>query len=231
MPYLTIKEVANLFGVCEKTIYRLLNKGKLPGVKIGGQWRFSRQEIQERLKQEQIQTTPRPAIITTNTKEISLNEALLAGGIFFQIPGTSIEEVLENAVTNIYQNSKPEQQKLVNALLFRERLCTTAIGQGIALPHPRHPSSFHFGHSSISLCFLENALDLEATDNQPINTLFFVFAKTEKEHLHLLKILASMLHQHDFINILKPTSNRLEIFQVLQALEQPSVEFTRRGGN
>ncbi|PIU40099.1 MAG: DNA-binding protein [Candidatus Omnitrophica bacterium CG07_land_8_20_14_0_80_50_8] len=39
--YLSIDEVAQRFGVNVTTIYRLAQKGKLPGFKIGNQWRFS----------------------------------------------------------------------------------------------------------------------------------------------------------------------------------------------
>ena len=39
--YITIKEVAKRFGVNTTTIYRLAQKGKLPGFKVGNQWRFS----------------------------------------------------------------------------------------------------------------------------------------------------------------------------------------------
>jgi len=40
-PYMSINEVAERFGVNVTTIYRLVQKGKLPGFKIGNQWRFS----------------------------------------------------------------------------------------------------------------------------------------------------------------------------------------------
>ena len=42
---LTIAEVARLLKVADKTVYSLSQKGKLPGFKVGGQWRFSRTTI------------------------------------------------------------------------------------------------------------------------------------------------------------------------------------------
>ena len=39
--YLSIEEVAKRFGVNVTTIYRLAQKGGLPGFKVGNQWRFS----------------------------------------------------------------------------------------------------------------------------------------------------------------------------------------------
>ena len=39
--YLSIEEVAGRFGVNPTTVYRLAQRGTLPGFKVGGQWRFS----------------------------------------------------------------------------------------------------------------------------------------------------------------------------------------------
>ena len=40
-PNLSIEEVARYFAVTPKTVYRLAQRGEMPGFKIGGQWRFS----------------------------------------------------------------------------------------------------------------------------------------------------------------------------------------------
>ena len=43
--YLSIEEVAKRFGLNSSTVYHLSQKGKLPGFKIGGQWRFSKEVL------------------------------------------------------------------------------------------------------------------------------------------------------------------------------------------
>lgn len=43
---LTIREVAEMLKLTEKTVYRLATEGEIPGVKIGGSWRFRRDEIE-----------------------------------------------------------------------------------------------------------------------------------------------------------------------------------------
>ncbi len=40
--YLTAKEAAEYLKLAERTLVRLAHEGKIPGVKIGGQWRFRR---------------------------------------------------------------------------------------------------------------------------------------------------------------------------------------------
>ncbi|PID38747.1 MAG: DNA-binding protein [Proteobacteria bacterium] len=44
---LTIREVAEYLKVTEKTVYGLAQKGKIPGFKVGGQWRFKREDIDQ----------------------------------------------------------------------------------------------------------------------------------------------------------------------------------------
>jgi len=47
---LTIREVSNYLKINEKTAYRLASEGKLPGFKVGGAWRFRKDEIEKLTK-------------------------------------------------------------------------------------------------------------------------------------------------------------------------------------
>ena len=44
--YLTVEEVAGRFGVNPTTVYRMAQRGKLPGFKMGNQWRFSEEMLE-----------------------------------------------------------------------------------------------------------------------------------------------------------------------------------------
>ena len=45
--YLTVEEVARRFGVNVATVYRLVQRGRLPGFKVGNQWRFSEDRLEQ----------------------------------------------------------------------------------------------------------------------------------------------------------------------------------------
>jgi len=49
---LTVREVADLLKINEKTAYKLAAAGKLPGFKVGGSWRFERREIASWIKRK-----------------------------------------------------------------------------------------------------------------------------------------------------------------------------------
>ena len=48
----TIKDVADYLKLTEKTAYRLVKEGKLPGFKVGGSWRFRRDEMERWTKEK-----------------------------------------------------------------------------------------------------------------------------------------------------------------------------------
>ena len=49
---LTLKEVAQYLKLAEKTAYRLAAEGKLPGFKVGGSWRFKKEDIESWIKEQ-----------------------------------------------------------------------------------------------------------------------------------------------------------------------------------
>jgi excisionase family DNA binding protein len=49
---MTIKEVAEFLKLNEKTAYRLVSVGKIPGFKLGGTWRFHREQLEEWARQQ-----------------------------------------------------------------------------------------------------------------------------------------------------------------------------------
>ena len=49
---MTIREVAGYLKLTEKTAYRLVAEGKIPGFKVGGSWRFKRSEIEKWIKEQ-----------------------------------------------------------------------------------------------------------------------------------------------------------------------------------
>ena len=55
---LTIREVAEYLKLNEKTAYRLVADGKIPGFKVGGSWRFRRDEIEKMTKGESLGDKP-----------------------------------------------------------------------------------------------------------------------------------------------------------------------------
>ena len=50
---LDAEDVANMLHVHPRTIMRLAGQGQIPGFKVGGQWRFRREAIEEHVRQQE----------------------------------------------------------------------------------------------------------------------------------------------------------------------------------
>ena len=78
-----------------------------------------------------------------------------------------------------------------DSLLARERLGSTGLGQGVAIPHGRIPK---LGAPVGAFLRLKEAIPFEAPDGRPVNLLFFVLVpeKATEAHLQILAALAEM---------------------------------------
>jgi mannitol/fructose-specific phosphotransferase system IIA component (Ntr-type) len=105
----------------------------------------------------------------------------------------------------------------------REALCPTAIGQGIALPHPKSFGKFTVS-SYIALCRLERPVPFEALDREDVDTLFFIFPKSERRFLRIQSKLLRLLKDDEIISTIKdiqPDGDKYaaDIYRVLSRKE------------
>ena len=65
-PALTVRDVAALLSVDQKTIYRLVTKGEIPGFKVLGSWRFQRHDLAEWIELKKSETK----LFTKDSKDL-----------------------------------------------------------------------------------------------------------------------------------------------------------------
>jgi excisionase family DNA binding protein len=97
---LTTKQLLELLQLDRTTVYRMLSEGRLPGFKIGGQWRFSRQEIEAWMKERGTES-PSPARPSAEVLPLDciqpiqdiFAEALNVGAVTTRLDGEPITQV------------------------------------------------------------------------------------------------------------------------------------------
>lgn len=197
---LLVKDAARLLDVSEKTIYRWIKQGSIPAYKLNEQYRFNRAELLEWATSRRIPISPE--IFREEESEASslpdFTEALRAGGIHYRIGGADKATVLHHVVETLRLPPEVDREFLFEVLLAREALGSTAIGDGIAIPHVRNPVILHLERPMIMLCFLEHPVDFGALDEKPVDTLFTLISPTVRAHLHLLSRLSFALRDPDF---------------------------------
>ncbi|MDC7125049.1 MAG: PTS sugar transporter subunit IIA, partial [Spirochaetales bacterium] len=135
---MTLSEVAKYLKVAEKTVLRMIQKDEIPCVKIASQWRFDQGLIDKWIigKMNHPTTDEITQLMQKDADSVPLSRLTSEEFIIPDLkPGTK-EEVL-------YQLSKPladagivdDIEHFVQKLLSREHMISTALGNGVAMPH------------------------------------------------------------------------------------------------
>ncbi|HTN34278.1 MAG TPA: PTS IIA-like nitrogen regulatory protein PtsN [Marinobacter sp.] len=130
-----------------------------------------------------------------------------------RVPASSKKRVLEFIAeqVNQYDNTLDEAQ-IFNNLIARERLGSTGIGQGIAIPHCRLEG---LDRVIGVLLTLEEDIEFDAIDNQPVNLVFALIVPKEatSEHLELLSQLAEKFNERAFCDQLRQCDNASALYE------------------
>lgn len=226
---LTVKEAAKELNVAEKTVYRWIQSGGLPAYRVAGEYRINRAMLYDwassRKGQSGGASIPEAAAGTAAAPESapaslpSLSAALEAGGIHKGIPGDCKADVLKAAVDAMSLPEQLNRDFLVQALLMRENLQSTGIGDGVAIPHVRNPAVLGISAPQVGLFFLENPIAFDALDGKPVQILFLPLAPNVRAHLHLLGKIAFALRQPAVKEALSRAAEPAEILEAFRAIE------------
>ncbi|MDB9916944.1 PTS sugar transporter subunit IIA [Pseudomonadales bacterium] len=105
-----------------------------------------------------------------------------------------------------------DAEEIYNSLIAREKLGTTAIGHGIAIPHCRLSSCQEIVGSLISI---QDPVDFEAFDDQGVNLMFVMLVPSEEveEHLQALAMLAERFETKSYRDLLRAAENHQALFE------------------
>jgi PTS system nitrogen regulatory IIA component len=128
-------------------------------------------------------------------------------------PGISKKRMVETAASFICEDQSTfESSEVYTKLLARERLGSTALGDGIAIPHCRISNC----ESSVgTLITLADGIDYDAPDGGTVDILFLLLVPEEaqQEHLNILAGLAQLLSQQAFCQSLRAASSNEELYR------------------
>jgi PTS system nitrogen regulatory IIA component len=239
---LKIKDVAELLNVSETTIRRWLAEGIIPAYRLNHQFRFSREEIQNwvmscRMNRVNEESVPQKISLNDGkaetiighrmgTQAYSLFRALYKGSVLDDIASSTKEEVIEESVQIIAKNLSLDADVLSELLLDRERLMPTGLNHGVAVPHTRD-FLLQKPYDVVTVVYPQEPIEYGSLDGQKVHTLFFLFASSDKSHLHLLAKLAHFTRQDRTLAFLKqkPGKNALlEYAKTWEATLRPAEE-------
>lgn len=116
-------------------------------------------------------------------------------------------------LSDLLATSNPNltSEEIFTSLLERERLGTTALGHGVALPHGRLHGREHAIGAFIKL---QSGIDFDAIDNEPVDLLYALLVPEHftDEHLKIISELAELFRDPDFRDQLRDCNNNEQLY-------------------
>lgn len=229
---LTLQEVAHFLKLSESTITSMVQRGEIPAERVGSQLMFQLDVLENWLEtqlksvQTRMVNAPFPDADT-----LRLSTILDERHVLMDVPGGEKDAVLRALIgplmeTGLIASATP----LLPALLTREKLMSTGVGHGVALPHPRHPMPFVFEEPAVVVGLSRSGVAFEAIDGGPIHVFFLVGAPNDPWHLWTLASISEIVHQPDAVGKLTEAATPAEVIQTVRAVERACRAAEKRQG-
>ncbi|MDO8535580.1 MAG: PTS sugar transporter subunit IIA [Candidatus Omnitrophota bacterium] len=159
-------------------------------------------------------------MIEVDSAAIKLSSLLKENLIELELEGKDKSEIIDELVEIITKSGKAKNKKaLASAILARENLGSTAIGNGVAVPHAKidgiKQTVLAFGRSGVGVDF--NSLDGEKTH------LFFMLISPKEDigaHLKILAKISHLIKDRFMVGLFKKAKSKKEVLSVIATLEK-----------
>jgi PTS system nitrogen regulatory IIA component len=127
------------------------------------------------------------------------------------------DQALTQLIDKIFENGKlKDKENFYRAIIERERIVSTGVGMGVAIPHAKLPAYDHF---FIAIGVLQKPVDWNALDGSPVRLIFMIGGPDDKqtEYLQILSQLTQAIKNEEkrkkLLNLNDPKA-MIELFQV-----------------
>ena len=222
-------DLATYLHLTPMQVMRLASRGKIPGRKVGGEWRFPRAEIHhwledrigisdesELLQVESVLETDR----TVQSDTVQIAEILKPDLIFPALPSRTKLKVIDRFCKNIADCGMIwDPEKMADAIRQRESLHPTALDNGVALLHPRRPMPGNIAEHFLALAKTSQGIPFGGPRGQLTDIYFLIASANDQLHLKTLARLSRMISRPQFVSTLRELESSSEILQFITESE------------
>ncbi len=145
---------------------------------------------------------------------MDLGDLITPEGVIPSLKAKSKKQVLQELAGHASEITGVDQREVFDTLLQRERLGSTGVGHGIAIPHGKLDSL------SQIVCFfarLDTPIDFDAIDDEPVDLIFILLAPEDAgaDHLKALARISRLLREPTAIEKLRSSSDKAALYSVL----------------
>ena len=210
---LTIKQAATYLKVTDSVIKEMI-KGKILGaVKRGNSQLIAKDDVDEWLA-------------NLNEREVeglALQRSVCRFADYFKPRHILLDFVAENkyeAIAEVAKKAKElkivkDQRWLYQVVVAREELVSTAVGNGVALLHPRHFHPAKVKKPTILFARSKSEIEFDAIDNKPVDIYFLLLLHNDIQHLFSISYISKLLMNDEVLNILRTTNDKELISRTL----------------
>ncbi|MBQ5646143.1 MAG: PTS sugar transporter subunit IIA [Treponema sp.] len=144
--------------------------------------------------------------------------SLISKGGVFTVEGSSTTEIYEKVCKLIKFPESITSDAVFNALCAREKIMSTAVGNGIALPHASVPIIKEEEEQRVCVVYLKEPLDMNAPDEMKVHTMFVILTQNRQTHLQVLSRLVSLLRDTSFLKLLENQANGVDLIEKIKEL-------------
>ena len=221
---MTIKALATYLNVNERTVLKLVQEGTLPGVKVGNQWRFRKAMIDTWLDDQMLGITPRyvePARSGAPRRMLTLASCFEASHILPELAGRAKTSVVVELAAHAQELGLVRDETwFVGALIQRENVMPSAIGNGLAFLHTLRRNPEQVAKPFMVLGRSPKGVDFDALDGKPTHLFFVLGLKYDELHLPWLAKLVQMLAQAEVVPSLLQATDAAAIYERLAEAER-----------
>jgi fructose-specific phosphotransferase system IIA component len=140
------------------------------------------------------------------------------------LPGTSKEEIIDSMI-NLIGNSKNvlDKEKVRQAILEREKIMSTGVGNGFAIPHGKTDAVKDI---VAAFAVTEHPVDYQALDEQPVRLVFLLIGRDSLvgPHIKLLSRISRLMNREEFRNELLMSKTPKDVIELFQRQEATYLE-------
>jgi len=206
MPHrsMTLKELAQMLGMDLRRLERMAQRGQIPCHKVGAQYRFNRAEVTDWL-QRNMGTMKADHLAEVDAgitahRQSHKDEAIVIPllrieAITVRLDARTRTSALRELVALAHKTGLVyDSESLLDAVVQREDLCSTAMGGGIPIPHPRHPLPYALAEPILVVAKTTQGIVFGGSDGGLVNLFFLTASQEDRHHVHVLARLCRMLH-------------------------------------
>lgn len=156
---------------------------------------------------------------------MKLCDFVVQNAILPDLEATSKEQAIRAMVASLKAaGSIPAEHEdsIVSAILKREELGSTGIGNGVAVPHTKHPSA---NQLIATVALAKDGVDFASLDGEPVYILFLLVSPPDRpgDHLRGLENISRHLRNQNFCRFLRSSKTQDAVWDLLREADENEI--------